>query len=294
MNAKARIQQIVQAAMLSVVMAVPMTLVHAASTVANDQNSVFAKGLYLIDNNTNEEGKPVIANQYIRKNGVVYAKSWALTGEYDDAVDNLFVLSPLQLLTIPGNATGEQYPVDIVIQEKQDGDQVTYQYAKYNKENDNSTISNSDVLQKKDLAGLRIADYMNETFQEKDDPAFKSLQSSNLKFPNGSIGYLFQKSMINSTYLDFSLQEATDYDNLDAWINANEPNAWKKMKWSGYAIAQPKDQSESWGAVEYQGKVYQALFTYAGDDSESLYKNNYFFNQAAYEAVSEAIKKYYQ
>lgn len=294
MNAKARIQQIVQAAMLSVVMAVPMTLVHAASTVANDQNSVFAKGLYLIDNNTDEEGKLVIANQYIRKNGVVYAKSWALTGEYDDAVDNLFVLSPLQLLTIPGNATGEQYPVDIVIQEKQDGDQVTYQYAKYNKENDNSTISNSDVLQKKDLAGLRIADYMNETFQEKDDPAFKSLQSSNLKFPNGSIGYLFQKSMINSTYLDFSLQEATDYDNLDAWINANEPNAWKKMKWNGYAIAQPKDQSESWGAVEYQGKVYQALFTYAGDDSESLYKNNYFFNQAAYEAVSEAIKKYYQ
>ncbi len=294
MNAKARIQQIVQAAMLSVVMAVPMTLVHAASTVANDQNSVFAKGLYLIDNNTDEEGKLVIANQYIRKNGVVYAKSWALTGEYDDAVDNLFVLSPLQLLTIPGNATGEQYPVDIVIQEKQDGDQVTYQYAKYNKENDNSTISNSDVLQKKDLAGLRIADYMNETFQEKDDPAFKSFQSSNLKFPNGSIGYLFQKSMINSTYLDFSLQEATDYDNLDAWINANEPNAWKKMKWNGYAIAQPKDQSESWGAVEYQGKVYQALFTYAGDDSESLYKNNYFFNQAAYEAVSEAIKKYYQ
>ena len=283
-----------KAGLLAALVSVSTSLVHAVSLVATDQTSIFAQGLYLLDNHTDPSGTIVVANQYIRKNGVVYSKSWALVGEFDDATDDLFALTPSALLLLPGNAGGEQYPSDLVIQEKQDNEQVSYEYARYNKEGNKQAVSNRDVLLRKDLSGLPVADYLNETFSGVNTVAYNQLKSSGIRFPKGAMGYLYRQSVMSTTYLDFSLLEPTEFSRMDDWLAANGADNWTRLQWAGYWVALPKKADESWGAVEYQSRVYRALFSRAGDDSHALYSNNYFFNQAAFDALSEAIRQFYQ
>lgn len=283
-----------KAGLLAALMAVSASVVQAASIIATDDSSIFAKGLYLLDNHSDINGTVVVASQYLRKNGMMYTRSWSLAGEFDDATDDLFALTPSALLQLPGNADGEQHPSDLVIQERQNDEQISYDYAKYNKEANKQAITSRDVLLKKDLSGLPLADYLNETFNGVNAAAFSKLKNSGLKFPAGATGYLYQQSVINTTYLDFSLQEPTEFSRIDDWLNANGADDWNKLQWAGYWMVQSKKADEPWAAVEYQGKVYRALFTKAGDDSHALYKNNYFFNQAAFDALSEAIRQFYQ
>lgn len=283
-----------RAGMLAVLLTVSSSVVHAVSSIANDQNSIFTKSLYLVDNLSEANSTIIVANQYTRKNGVIYSQSLPLVGDYDDASDELYALTPSALLLLPGNAKGESYPSDLVIQEKHEDDVVTYDYAKYNKDANKTAMTSRDVMQKKDLSGLPVADYLNETFNSTTDSAFARLKGRGARFPEGSIAYLYQQSVINTTYLDFSLQEATEFSHLDDWLAANGSEGWKKLQWKGYRIAQPKATDEVWGMIEYQSRVYRALFTSAGDDSAALYKNNYFFNQTAFDAVSEAVKQCYQ
>lgn len=283
-----------KAGLLAALVSVSTSVVHAASLVATDQTSIFAQGLYLLDNHTDPSGTVVVANQYTRKDGVVYTRSWALVGEFDDAADDLHALTPSALLLLPGNASGEQYPSDLVIQEKQDKGQISYEYARYNREGNKLAMSNRDVLVMKDLSGLPVADYLNETFFAANAVAYSQLKSSGIKFPKGAIGYLYQQSVIHTTYLDFSLLEPTEFSRIDDWLNANDADNWTRIQWAGYWIAQPKKADELWGVVEYQSRVYRALFNRAGDDSHALYKNNYFFNQAAFDALSEAVRQFYQ
>ncbi len=283
-----------RAGMLAVLLTVSSSVVHAVSSIANDQNSIFAKSLYLVDNLSEANNTIIVANQYTRKDGIIYSQSLPLVGDYDDASEDLFALTPSALLLLPGNAKGESYPSDLVIQEKHDDDVITYDYAKYNRESNKTALNSRDVLQKKDLSGLLLADYLNETFNAANASAFTHLKESGLRFPKGSIAYLYQQSVISTTYLDFSLQEATEFKHLDDWLAVNGSEGWKKLQWKGYWIAQPKAADEVWGVIEYQSWVYRALFSSAGDDSAALYKNNYFFNQTAFDAVSEAIKQFYQ
>lgn len=283
-----------RAGMLAVVLAFSSSVVHAVSSIANDENSIFAKSLYLVDNLSEGNTKIIVANQYTRKNGTIYSQSLSLVGDYDDASDDLYALTPSALVLLPGNGKGESYPSDLVIQEKHEDDVITYDYARFNKETNKTALTNRDVMQKKDLSGLPVVDYLNETFNTTNDSAFARLKESDARFPPGSVAYLYQQSVINTTHLDFSLQEATQFKNLDEWLAANGGENWKKLQWKGYWIAQPKAADEVWGVIEYQSRVYRALFTSAGDDSASLYKNNYFFNNIAFDAVSEAVKQYYQ
>lgn len=283
-----------RAGMLTVLLTVSNSMVHAVSSVVSDQDSIFAKSLYLLDNLTDGGATVVIASQYTRKEGAIYTKSWPVIGEYDDASDDLYALTPDAFLTIPGNAKGEQYPTDLVIQEKHDNNQIIYEYAKYNQEQNKAALTTRDVLVRKDLSGLPISEYLNETFDDATPAAYGKLKGSGLKFPAGSIAYLYQQTVINTTYLDFSMHEATSFKRLDEWLAANSAENWKKLQWKGYWIARSKNADEVWGVVEYQSRVYRALFTTAGDDSDSLYKNNYFFNQTAFDALSEAVKQFYQ
>ena len=283
-----------KAGLLAALMAVSASVVHAASLIAGDDNSIFAKGLYLLDNHSDVAGTVIVANQYVRKKGTVYTRSWPLVGEFDDATDDLFALTPAALLQLPGNPGGEQHPSDLVIQERQNDDQVIYDYAKYNKETNKQAITCRDVLLKKDLSGLPVVDYLNETFNGVNTAAYAKLKNSGLKFPAGATGFLYQQSVINTTYLDFSLQEPTEFSRIDDWLAANGADDWNKLQWAGYWMVQSKKADEPWAAVEYQGKVYRALFTRAGDDSHALYKNNYFLNQTAFDALSEAIRQFYQ
>lgn len=283
-----------RAGMLAVLLTVSSSMVQAVSSIATDQNSIFARSLYLVDNLSEANTTIIVANQYTRKNGMIYSRSLPLVGDYDDASDELYALTPSTLLLLPGNAKGEAYPSDLVIQEKHDDDVITYDYARYNQDVNKTALTSRDVMQKKDLSGLPVADYLNETFNTTNDAAFAKLKEKGARFPQGSIAYFYQQSLINTTYLDFSLQEATEFKHLDDWLAANGSEGWKKLQWKGYSVAQPKAEDEAWGVIEYQSRVYRALFTKSGDDSASLYKNNYFFNQTAFDAVSEAVKQCYE
>lgn len=146
---------------------------------------------------------------------------------------------------------------------------------------------------------------INKQILSSKSQVFNKLKSNSTKFPAGSkIAYQFTEQY-NSPTLYFNENSQSSFSSLNDYIYAPQNTLpakyqWKRDKFANFNVAypvlsatqKPDNQIDTYvyPAVEFNGKIYQAVATYPGNflDIESLqYNHKSFFNQKAAETFAQ-------